>query len=1021
MALAVLQAGACNVKQPPSATYFSTTILPILNASCVRTNTGAGCHVSDAKGNALGNLDVSSYDTISKRRDLLLNYGPYGQPALLVKNVPPFAVTVQSFDGTTTPITTDIKHTGGPILDPTATGYLTLRQWMGNGATENNTGAVASTVTLLPCTATVPPADPINGFDPTKDPTSSDFQQFSSNVVPVFKAKCAASNCHGTSANDLYLTCGDTPEQIRWNYFASTQYLAGGNNANQAASELVRRPLAPSQGGAFHEGGVVFQTTGDGDYQTLLSWANAHGPLDISQIAANQPNFMFFVHRIQPVLVKKGCMMVQCHSAPMFHEYRLQGGSGGAFSLSASRHNYKLSIEQLAMETDDINVSRLVRKNLYRHELDPAGAGLAHRGGPLFEDFAGQEASGALCDAQTYDYDNDPIDKIPSYCLVREWHRRERADAMAGKCNGGPCTVTDMSGIVYVKLGSNPPAPDGPFDFDAFQGGAQIHIRQASIDASGNVVLGTDQDVTSGCGLGASADIRRPTVSWDGKKIAFAARASASDPLQIYEMNADGSGCAKHTGVDDQPASLNGLPIDNFDPVYTPADANGDQSIVYATTRGNDPNAWYAGNFDYSGPQRMPADPTKANPNLYIWEPDPANPGKFHNRELTFQLDLERYPSIMTDGRIIMTAEKREPGFYQLALRRLNVDGGDYHPLYAQRSSIGFHEATQVVDLADHNFVTVFSNAGWAHQGGVLGIFNRSLGVDYYGTDAKHDYLIDPSVIDPNAPASVEPSFFLHSLTFVDGNGALVSENGQPVGTVVPASYSQNGVYRSPSALPNGKILVSWAAASDPTSFDATTYGLYVVDPVVGGRTALATGGIVDAAPIYGRYNHGTFRSAIDEPNGNTQVEPGHTEANITVLNMTVLASLLFQNTPTGRPVEDVDANGNDVGFDSFDVYEELPPTSDVTSFGAGGNFVASDDYGQVYVRRRKLGTVSLQPDKSTIFEIPGGVPIVLKAPETTVSKQLGLPRYQKEEMSFYPGEYSHQSFRKELFNSLCG
>ena len=47
------------------------------------------------------------------------------------------------------------------------------------------------------------------------------------------------------------------------------------------------------------------------------------------------------------------------------------------------------------------------------------------------------------------------------------------------------------------------------------------------------------------------------------------------------------------------------------------------------------------------------------------------------------------------------TAETRAPNFYQLALRRLTLDSGDYHPLDAQRGSIGYPEATQVVVLED--------------------------------------------------------------------------------------------------------------------------------------------------------------------------------------------------------------------------------------------------------------------------------------------------------------------------------
>src|SRR5579859_1226508 len=112
--------GACTTKQPQTVTYFNQTIDPILQTSCVRTNTGAGCHVADDKGNALGNLDLTGYGGLARRRDLLLNYGPYLRPSLLAKNIPPFQVALQFWDGNTVDVTTDIKHTAGPILDPTA-------------------------------------------------------------------------------------------------------------------------------------------------------------------------------------------------------------------------------------------------------------------------------------------------------------------------------------------------------------------------------------------------------------------------------------------------------------------------------------------------------------------------------------------------------------------------------------------------------------------------------------------------------------------------------------------------------------------------------------------------------------------------------------------------------------------------------------------------------------------------------------------------------------------------------------
>ena len=131
-------------------------------------------------------------------------------------------------------------------------------------------------------------------------------------------------------------------------------------------------------------------------------------------------------------------------------------------------------------------------------------------------------------------------------------------------------------------------------------------------------------------------------------------------------------------------------------------------------------------------------------------------------RQLTYLLNMERAPSFMSDGRVIFTAEKRAPGFYQLALRRINLDGGDYHPLYAQRGTIGYHEASQVVELADKNFAAIFAMPETPHGGGTLGIFNRIASASTFGAPTRPITRSILAVIDPAAPQSPEPAFFLH-------------------------------------------------------------------------------------------------------------------------------------------------------------------------------------------------------------------------------------------------------------------
>ncbi len=973
-----LAPASCTTKEPVATTYFDRTISPIITTSCVRTNTGAGCHVSTDKGNALGNLDVASFAGLNKRRDLLLDYGPYGQPALLVKNVDPFQIEVQTYDGKKVSINTDIKHAGGSILDPTGSAYSTLRRWIQNGATENNTGVPPTTVERQPCNAFVPVRA---GFDLSMDPPRGDFGQFRDNVNPVITGKgggtggasCAAGNCHGTIANSLYFTCGDSPEQIRWNYLAAEEYLA----QTPEQSELLRRPLSPAQGGAYHEGGVVFTSPSDAGYTAMSDWAKAHGPPVVDN---SDPGFAFFSQKVQPMLVKKGCMMVQCHSASMFHDYRLHGGSGGSFSLSATRKNYELSLTQLSLESEDPNASRIIRKNLYRPEVcTMAGcdrpAGITHRGGPLLEDFPGSTATPQSCASGKYDYDNGELDKIPAYCVFAEWLKRER----------DVYKLAPLSAIVYVKR------PVGtvtrPQDFDLYSPGADLRRVGASLaGATGALtVTGNDTSLTAGCGLNvATADIRRPQVSFDGTKIAFAARSSAAEPLAIYEMNADGTACAKNAEIGSHPPQQNGLLIHDFDPTYAPPGGpDGKQTrIVFASTRGNIANDSY----DYTGPQRTPADPTKPNSNLYAWEFDAA--GARRVRQLTFLLNMERGPSFMTDGRLVMTAEKRAPGFAQLSLRRINYDGGDYHPLYAQRGSIGFPEASQVIELADKDFAAIFRAPDTPHGGGTLGVINRSIGIDFRSTNAA-DYPVDPGVIDSTQPQFPDPAFFLHSLRTPDGaQGA--------------------GLYTSPSTLPGASILMSYGNDGD--------YDVYSVSPTTGARTKVlgsAGSAEVDAVAVFARASRPLFSSTtLDEPNGHTSILPDHKESEVTVLDMHVLSSLLFQNTPTGRLL--------DPGVKIVSIYEDMPPPPEVDSFDKGGANVVTDAFGKVYVRRRLLGDVPLETDGSMKFNLPGGLPIVLKLPDTDLSRDKKLPRYQRESMVFAPGEYVHQSFRADFFDALC-
>jgi hypothetical protein len=747
---------------------------------------------------------------------------------------------------------------------------------------------------------------------------------------------------------------------VRWNYFAAQDYVS----TDPPLSEIVRRPLSAAAGGTFHEGGTVFSSTADAGYQALLDWATEKGgPTNLD----TSPGFEFFTDRVQPMLVRRGCMMLGCHSSAMFHDYRLRGGSGGHFGLPATRKNYELTLEQLALDAPNPEASRLIRKNLIPA---PDGPGILHRGGPLLAQHP------ETCDAAASA--TGPLDEQSEYCVLASWIELERAARMP---------TTGLTGIVFVRR-DPAPQPDAPQDYGTFAAGAELVRVAATADPlTGNVSVGGEENLSTLCGLPASSDVRRPTVSWDGAKIAFSARKSASEPLGVYVI--EGASCALEPAIaaaavddDGRAVSDNGELVHNFDPVFS-----ADGRLVFASTRGNvgNPSAF----AEYRGPQRTPADPSRLNSNLYVLED-----GKI--RQLTFLLNQELSPSFMRDGRLIMTTEKRQPGFYQLAGRRMNLDGGDYHPLFAQRASVGFNQYTDVVELSDKNLAAIMSERGAVHGAGALALVNRSIGIDQRSQDAA-DYPQDPTAIDYPSP-----KFYQHAIRILD-----------PAATG-RVSITQ-GAYRSPAALPNGDIVVSYAAnviALD--DFDGN-FDIVQVKVETGERVPLVGGPRDEIWPaaIYPRSSIGVFKSRLDEANGATQVSGDPKVAEVTFLDVNLISSLLFQNTRSGRELPGAPALRA--------VWESLPPTGATSFANADPSFVTSDAFGQVYVRRRFIGAPVVYSDGSAAMRIRGGAPIQLEVLAKLAGDAEPVAHLQREEMQFYPGEVVRQGFRRELFDGLCG
>lgn len=972
LGLTLWASASCSQREVESeGSYFDRKIGPILQASCVASPTGSSCHVTaDERGNALGNLDVTSYDMIAKRQDLLANFGPYGMPALLAKASSPQTLKLNHYDGTETNIQTDIPHAGGTVLDSGSAAFRTVLTWLERGATENNAQPKKPEIARDPCVEAIG-KDAL--FDPSKDPPNPDFAVFVDKVNPWLVSNCAGGNCHGTDEAAFPLSCGQSEEQKRWNYFSASDYVA----VNPQFSEILTRPLNPAYGGVYHPGGWFIESTDDDSYKAVLEWATAHGgPTNIPK----DPGFEMFAKRVQPVLVKRGCVLLGCHSSPVFNDFRPRPPSGGHFGVATSRHNYLEVLEQIALESPDPNASRLIRKNLPQ---GPAGPGMKHRGGSLFA-LGGDPSACDLKAAET-----GPLDDQNPYCVVVAWIEKERTERMKN--------LLPLQGIVYVKRA--PLAqPETMQDWETYRPGADLRFIGASLDQTGALsTTGGDTSLLGGCGLTASsADVRRPMASWDGKKIAFGARSSATEPYRVYVMNADGSACAPEPTINAPPTDSGGAPlptngalIHNFDPAFA-----ADGSLVFTSSRGNIPQGHM-----FPGPQRSAADPAKLNANLYVVEK-----GKI--RQLTFLSNQEMYPAFKINGQLLMTTEKRQPGFYQLAARRINLDGGDYHPLFGQRAHFGHLQLTETSQLLDQNFVGIASDRGAANLAGALVVINRSIGQDNVSENPE-DYAEDPDALD-----YAKTPFYQRSLTFVDP-----AASGRVAKTI-------KGAYRNPSPLPNGDVLVSYAANVVNLEKFSGNFDVVAVDPSTGQRTPLA--GLSDPASdeiwpvaVFGRVDRGVFRTTpggdsvfhgvvYDKDDDQKRVD----RFQLTIVDFPMLAALLFQSTRSGRRINE--------DMRSFEAWASLPPDKE-TSLNDPSPYIVEDEFGKVYSRRVKVGEVPLEDDGSVKFQAPAGLPVVLAVEQQLKGESKPTLHHQREELQYYPGEWLTLSFRREVFNNFCG
>ena len=870
-AVAVAAAG-CHVNKPAEEHFYDVHIQPIFNSFCVGNT--SPCHKIDpstgfdggtAGLTALGNLDLSSFEGVQKRRDVLRTYGSYPQPLILLKALPEADVQIpyqQSF------YTSEIRHTGGKPIALNTEAYFELKNWLDNGANRDGIApeAVANSGTGV-CSVALPP---VSQRIPV-DTTTAAYQDFKNNVQPMLKSSCAYGTCHGSPQADLYLTCGDADDQLQFNY-AQTAGFVTLAPINVQQSEILLRPLATTAGGVSHTGGTFFQSRTDPTWLTWQAWATEvqATPLMVGPETAGQT---FFEANVMPKMLVRGCDLEGCHSPDGFNDFRLRSGAFGFFAPAALTRNYHaLADDFMAFDAVDVRQSRAVKKN-----ISGISGGMTHRAGSLLED-----EGFAVTDPCPQPF--DPTTNTRAFCVLQAWHALERQDRAASV---SPMTAGQILPLVFV---SRPPNGDDLLHFDTFEGGADLKLADATIDGTGMVTaVGNVRSALGPCaGLtpGANLDVRGPEWSYDATKVVFAARPGATSGLDLWQLDVSAGTCTQLTKDAGRTVGGNNVRVHNFDPVFAP-----DGSVVFASTRGG---TLTLKNF-------LP------NADLFRVLAVPGQALDFSNpQQMTFLLNSELSPAFMQDGRVSFTAEKATPEFYQLSGRRMNWDLTDYHPLLAQRAqstntfstdlhpSVGYQQATEIREGLDRNFLLILSDPGALGGGGALATFNRSIGPFEADRAADVTFVKSMVIVDPTAAAT----------------GAM----------------NAKGAYRSPFSLPNGEILASYDAnVTNPTA-DLPKYALVAIDPASGVRRPLASDtalSYVEAALGYKRGETALFSNLPQLVFGGHANDSGLQGDGVLHLpDASVLATLLGANLRQGRNLAAMDAAV------ALKVYQEMPPPS---------------------------------------------------------------------------------------------
>lgn len=325
-------------------------------------------------------------------------------------------------------------------------------------------------------------------------------------------------------------------------------------------SPLLRKPLAASQGGLPHDGGDLFDHPGHPGYRLLHQWATMELSVRGRRPAAPSPAEAFFRDQVLPVFANNSCMLPSCHT---FNHTSFLPDAGipvedtkaqmtARFSPEMVRQNRRTalgSIQMLAWLTGDVTQSRILKKSLPLHH-----GGTLHRGG----------------NDQFLEGPEDPDFKI-----LRQWLTLERQEAVSRvRSEGSPVAEAQLGrlrGMVFLRL---PTALHRHYlDVGKYLPGGDLYLLKLREGETLETATGKPVNLTARFHPDGPADIREPTLRFDGRSLVFAMRRGQGDNLNLYEILLDkdldyvkGSFRRLTWG----PREVNGIRVHYTDPLFVP-------------------------------------------------------------------------------------------------------------------------------------------------------------------------------------------------------------------------------------------------------------------------------------------------------------------------------------------------------------------------------------------------------------------------------------------------------------------